>query len=85
MFSGILDCNKLQSFWISWKEGLVQLGQGNQIGSKVVLQGRLPRINARYLGITTVGPDNKGLWEFRHIKGSACYVTSINIKDSNKM
>ena len=37
---GVLDCEQPKAFWVGWKDGNIEVGQGNVYGRDVLLQWR---------------------------------------------
>ncbi len=77
---GILDCNLIKYFWISWKDNYIEVGEGQVLGYKRLLWWRdnAPE-NERYdvkavsvYGAGTVFVEAR--WEFHNIEGSPLYL-----------
>ena len=75
---GICDCDVLKPFWLSWTDGLIRVGRGNNIGDQVVVEW----LDTEPLGITfaaITGWNQLGIWEFSLLKGKTYTMTPYKV------
>lgn len=59
----ILSCGEERFFWLSWKDGHIVIGQGQQVGRQVIIAFQaMSTYTVRALSISTQG--TKGTWRF---------------------
>lgn len=62
---GVLKGDEFQSFWVSWKDGLIMAGFGHMIGEEILVQYRdpdLPMVNTVSL---MTGWGSTGHWQVK--------------------
>ena len=66
LFKVILSCTEMKYFWISWFGGLLEVGQGSEIGKGSLLSWQDPGTpkNIHSLSLAT-GFGATGKWEFQ--------------------
>ena len=65
----ILNCNEFRYFWVSWKDGIIEMGAGLVVGSGQVIRYQNPEpflING--FGISTVEVTD-GVWRIDNVGG----------------
>ena len=68
--AGLLSCNEMRYFWLSWENHRVTVGQGYIPGQKVILRStRSPTSEIiMFVGVSTES-NRAGQWQFRDIEG----------------
>ena len=63
---GILDGEDSRDFWISWKDGIIQVGEGNEKGKNRIMYWRVPAKKLHSVNCLSVSTDkgSDGQWEF---------------------
>ena len=66
---GLMSCNETRFFWVSWANGLIEMGQGLTVGLRRFLYWKdsNPRFNVTAIGIS--GWNQEDEWEFNHDDG----------------
>ena len=68
-FPGLVNCDELRTFWLSWEGGLLQAGGGGIPLSHTLLVWQDPNpLDVQYLALST-GMDNTGEWVIRQDQG----------------
>jgi len=58
-----LSCSVQKAFWINWKNGVLTLGLGNQIGvGKIIIYLDTSPISIKYLGVSTYSGSGTSYW-----------------------
>ena len=61
--SDILHCNETRYFWVSWDDGLIEIGRGTVVGEDRII-GRLFENKLNIMSIGFSGWRNEGEWFF---------------------
>lgn len=67
---GILKCEEFRPFWISWKNGLIQAGTGNEISTNAFVQWSDPDMFTVYGLAVSTGPGVSGDWDLNLLEGN---------------
>lgn len=71
---GILNCTQSRSFWISWLNGAVSVGQGCVINQNVIINYTDPNpIQIGYMGLAGWLISQPGTWSF-----AGCYYNGMH-------
>lgn len=75
------DCKRNRPYWISWKDGKITVGTGNEVGKDTVLSYSLESsFAAKFVAVTTMG--DPGYWRFdtdcKCIHGGVCIRSKTN-------
>jgi hypothetical protein len=75
----ILDCNSFQKFWVTWKDGIIQVGRGLVPERQPIIVWQDPNpYTIRGIAIST-GFGTSGSWEFSQIEGQSTVYQPQNI------
>ncbi len=71
----LISCEMLESFWISWAEGIIQLGRGSSYGDTgfAGFKDESP-FEVNSVAMTTIGK-TFGAWEFHKLAGKCLYMS----------
>ncbi|XP_064637244.1 uncharacterized protein LOC135493677 [Lineus longissimus] len=63
---GILKGEESRDFWVSWKDGIIQVGEGNEKGKNRIMYWRVPARKIYSINCLSVSTDSgsEGQWEF---------------------
>lgn len=60
----ILSCDELRNFWLSWRDGYVEVGHGRHAGSELIARWRDETpLSVHEISVTTT-QNSEGYWEF---------------------
>jgi len=66
---GILNCNEMLPFWLSWNFGYIKVGRGRIVDEQAFMTWQDPDpMSVSLLSITT-GWDSTGIWHFANFEG----------------
>ena len=81
---GVLSCNEVRDFWISWSNGIVKVGEGRNVGENSLLSyDDLTFYPVK--AFTFKSPGANGTWEFpeyegKHLISPECHTANVVLK-----
>ena len=70
----ILNCDQMLPFWVSWVDGLIQLGRGSMIGDDLIVSWQdAEPLAVSHVSISTYST-SEGYWQFTNYPGICVYI-----------